>query len=156
MAGITPKSVFQIGGAGAVGTGSIRGMPYLRNLRQAGFGIWPFDPPARLTVIEIYPRVLTGPVKKSDRTERERYLAGWNIPEYLRRRTIDSEDAFDAAVSALVMSRHADDLVSLQPATDPDIRLEGSIWVPSPVSTSSLSPSAGVDHAAVPAVSELR
>jgi hypothetical protein len=43
--GVHPKSVFQIGGAGTVGTGSIRGMPLLRLLRLGGFGIWPFDPP---------------------------------------------------------------------------------------------------------------
>ena len=38
-----PKSVFQVGGAGAVGTGSIRGMPLLARLRKAGFAIWPFN-----------------------------------------------------------------------------------------------------------------
>jgi hypothetical protein len=38
-----PKSVFQIGGAGSVGTASLRGMPALAQLRRAGFAIWPFD-----------------------------------------------------------------------------------------------------------------
>ncbi len=131
VAGITPKSVFQIGGAGAVGTGSIRGMPYLRTLRDAGFSIWPFDPPGWPAVIEIYPRALTGPVTKSDRTSRAAYLDRWDLPELLRRRAEDSEDAFDAAISALVMSRHSQELADLQAATDPDVRLEGSIWVPS-------------------------
>src|ERR1700722_945061 len=37
------KSPFQIGGAGAVGTGSIRGMPMLARLYQAGFHLWPFQ-----------------------------------------------------------------------------------------------------------------
>ena len=37
----SPKSVFQIGGAGAVGTGSIRGMPHLSTLSESGFSIWP-------------------------------------------------------------------------------------------------------------------
>jgi len=41
--GIAPKSVFQIGGAGAVGTGSLRGMPWLARLQDEGFAIWPFD-----------------------------------------------------------------------------------------------------------------
>ena len=41
----TPKSVFQIGGAGAVGTGSLRGMRHLADLADAGFAIWPFDDP---------------------------------------------------------------------------------------------------------------
>ena len=35
--GANPKSVFQIGGAGAVGTGSIRGMPHLAHLAAKGF-----------------------------------------------------------------------------------------------------------------------
>ena len=130
VAGISPKSVFQIGGAGAVGTGSLRGMPYLRRLRRAGFAIWPFDPPGRLTVIEIYPRALTGAVTKSDRASRAAYLDSWDIPEPLRRRAQDSEDAFDAAISALVMSRHTAELAALEPTEDPDVRLEGSIWVP--------------------------
>ncbi|HEY2596826.1 MAG TPA: hypothetical protein VGK33_23260, partial [Chloroflexota bacterium] len=34
--GVAPKSIFQIGGAGAVGTGSIRGMPLLHRLQAAG------------------------------------------------------------------------------------------------------------------------
>ena len=44
--GITPKSVFQIGGSGSVGTASLRGMPVLKRLREAGFAVWPFDGPA--------------------------------------------------------------------------------------------------------------
>jgi len=55
VAGISPKSVFQVGGAGAVGTGSVRGMPYLPQLRQAGFSIWPFDPASPWTVLESTP-----------------------------------------------------------------------------------------------------
>lgn len=43
VAGTRPKSPFQVGGAGSVGTGSILGMPLLRRLREAGFAIWPFD-----------------------------------------------------------------------------------------------------------------
>jgi hypothetical protein len=45
VGGIRPKSVFQIYGPGHVGTGSLRGMPALLKLREAGFAIWPFDPP---------------------------------------------------------------------------------------------------------------
>ena len=46
VGGIRPKSTFQIGGAGSVGTGSVRGWPALVRLREAGFAIWPFDQPA--------------------------------------------------------------------------------------------------------------
>jgi hypothetical protein len=58
---VRPKSVFQIGGAGAVGTGSIRGMPHLLTLARNGFGIWPFSEEWP-RVVEIYPRALTGQV----------------------------------------------------------------------------------------------
>jgi hypothetical protein len=53
--GGSPRSVFQIGGAGAVGTGSIRGMQILHELAEAGFTIWPFDPAGDAAIIEILP-----------------------------------------------------------------------------------------------------
>ena len=34
----------------------------LRELQDAGFSVWPFDPPRLPLVVEIYPRWLTGPV----------------------------------------------------------------------------------------------
>src|SRR5436190_420180 len=52
------KSTFQIAGAGAVGTGAIRGMPLLADLRDAEYAMWPCDAPGHRTVVEIYPRVL--------------------------------------------------------------------------------------------------
>ncbi len=131
--GIAPKSPFQIGGAGAVGTGSIRGMPILDALHQAGFSIWPFDPPGLPMVVEIYPRLLTGEVTKSSPVERARYLRRY---EFYRLQTglIDSaeasEDAFDALISALKMREHANSLAQLQQAHDADERLEGRIWSP--------------------------
>ena len=104
--GIRPKSVFQIGGAGAVGTGSLRGMPVLGRLSGAGFSVWPFDAPGWPRVVEIYPRALTGRVIKSDERARRAYLRR-HFPEHpadLLERAASSEDAFDAAVSALVMA----------------------------------------------------
>ncbi|MGD9890667.1 MAG: hypothetical protein AB7U18_05165, partial [Dehalococcoidia bacterium] len=74
VGGIRPKSVFQVGGSGAVGTGSLRGMRLLSRLRHAGFSIWPFDPPGWPRVVEIYPRLLTGAVRKRNPGERTRYL----------------------------------------------------------------------------------
>ena len=124
------KSVFQIGGAGAVGTGSIRGMPHLARLEREGFGIWPFTP-GRPLVVEIYPRVLTGPVRKSSPEERHAYVDkrfGGTQPAELLERAAGSEDAFDAAVSALVMAEHAGELAALEP--DPRYALEGRIWRP--------------------------
>ena len=118
---IRPKSPFQIGGAGSVGTGSIRGMPLLTRLRREGCAIWPFDAAPGgwgwPRVVEIYPRLLTGAVRKSDRLAREAYLdhLGWPADRALRRRVASSEDAFDAAVSARAMDRHWQELVELPP-----------------------------------------
>lgn len=129
-----PKSTFQIGGAGAVGTSSIRGMPRLLRLRAAGFAIWPFDAAAHHTVVELYPRALTGPVVKSDPTARASHVARlpWTIPPALARKLTESEDAFDAGVSALGMSACADSLLALPPGDAID-RIEGRIWIPDPM-----------------------
>lgn len=80
------KSVFQIGGAGAVGTGSVRGMPHLLLLAKNGFGIWPFSE-GWPRVVEIYPRALTGPVNKGKWSARHDYLVE-HFPE--QRRTFSS------------------------------------------------------------------
>lgn len=121
-----PKSIFQIGGAGAVGTGSLRGFAALARLRREGFSIWPFDAPRTPMVVEIFPRLLTGAVVKSNHDERERYLRQRDMPPEGAR----NEDAFDAEVSALVMGRHLDELIRLKKVTDPVILREGWIWAP--------------------------
>lgn len=101
--GIRPKSVFQVGGAGSVGTGSLRGMTCLEALRRGGFAIWPFDPPGASPVaVEIYPRQFTGPVRKSNPLHRALQLANsWHELSPVHRAAAEaSEDAFDAAWSA--------------------------------------------------------
>ena len=135
-----PKSVFQVGGAGAVGTGSIRGMPLLARLRESGFAIWPFNPPSLPLVVEIYPRALTGPVVKSDAAARRQYLDAWGWPRDLglRTRVAATEDSFDAAISARQMALHATEFADL-PAPSHLDRVEGRIWVPK----------APIDHPAV-------
>ena len=132
VGGISAKSTFQIGGAGAVGTGSIRGMPHLRRLREAGFSIWPFDPPAPWTVLEIYPRLCTGPVNKSNLAQRARYLdqSPWSLPARFAAAMVVSEDAFDAGISALVMHENLADLAALRQTNDPVTLLEGDVWRP--------------------------
>jgi hypothetical protein len=126
--GTQPKSVFQLVGAGQVGRGSLYGMQALHRLTGAGFQVWPFDPPALPLVVELYPRVLTGPVRKRSPSERERYLEAVPMPPGLRRLAAASEDAFDAAISALVMAARSDELNAL-PA-EPGYAVEGKIWRP--------------------------
>jgi hypothetical protein len=127
-----PKSVFQIGGAGAVGTGSIRGMPFLAELADAGFAVWPFTDGAGPRVVEIYPRAFSGPVVKSDPDRRAAHLRRFSGQDAkLLALAAASEDAFDAAVSALAMARHARALRALAPAPPGSLdALEGRIWAP--------------------------
>ena len=126
--GVQPKSVFQLVGAGQVGRGSLYGMGALHRLAGAGFRIWPFDPSGLPLVVEIFPRVLTGPVRKNSPTERERYLGAVPMSPDLGRLAAASEDAFDAAVSAVVMAARIDELRVLPDA--PGYELEGKIWQP--------------------------
>jgi hypothetical protein len=130
--GIRAKSVFQLAGGGHVGTGSLRGMTFLAGLRQC-YAIWPFDPPSRHVVVEIYPRRLTGAIKKSNKQERTDYLCQpefQKLPTEWLRVASSCEDAFDAAISAYKMNQHIDTLTSLQRTCDPEVLLEGMIWDP--------------------------
>jgi hypothetical protein len=131
--GIGAKPVFQVGGAGAVGTGSLRGMPMLHRLHERGFRIWPYDDPGWPLVIEIYPRALTGPVVKSRPDAREAYCAkhGTGVAREFIERACESEDAFDALFSARRMWECIDELRALPPARDDVERIEGAIWLPS-------------------------
>jgi len=131
IGGIAIKSLFQVGGSGSVGTGSIRGWPVLHTLHEAGFACWPFDAVSLPLVVEIYPRLLTGPVNKS-RPETRRALLDLRYPrieDSLRHAAASGEDAFDAAVSAIVMS-NALEIDDLPVVADSEIKLEGVIWHP--------------------------
>lgn len=142
--GCGAKSVFQINGGGAVGAGSLRGMIALDTLHRAGAAIWPFAgaDSEGLTVMEIYPRVLTGLVNKSSPEARSGYLERRFVGRLGRFADLaaSGEDAFDAAVSALVMHEHRDHLVELRAAADEEIRLEGAIWHPQSIDGSEPTP----------------
>jgi hypothetical protein len=139
--GRQPKSVFQIAGAGAVGTGSLRGMPWLAWLRARGVAVWPFDDVGACTVLEVYPS-LYAKVATNDAAARAEHLASLP-PDVLgaRERTsaIASDDAFDAVVSALAMWEQRNDLLSLRAATDPTAAIEGQIWLSQASSAPGLS-----------------
>ncbi len=127
-----PKSVFQIGGAGAVGTGSIRGMPMLLSLREAGWSVWPLDVRGTHTLVEIYPRHFTGTLVKRSAVARRAQLAQHAppiAPAHLATMA-DSEDAFDAGVSAMAMCESATvaDAFAVRQAS---AAVEGMIWAPS-------------------------
>jgi Protein of unknown function (DUF429) len=131
------RSTFHAGGNGTVGLQSIRGMPFLRELRRAGAAVWPFDAPAGTApvVAEIFPRMiargLAPPFAGRGAAFRARVVGA--LPEAAlgrvagaRDRTLASQDAFDAAVSAIALSR--DPAAGLTaPAGEPVCR-EGWIW----------------------------
>jgi hypothetical protein len=106
-------------------------MPQLLRLARAGFAVWPFHDGDGPRVVEIYPRTLYPErVVKSDPAGRRALLHRCyaDQPRALLDRAAGSEDAFDAAVSALVMARHANVLDGLR--ADAAYALEGRIWRP--------------------------
>jgi hypothetical protein len=107
------KSIFQLVGNGQVGAGSVRGMPHLARLREAGFAIWPFDDATDRTVMEIYP-------------SRMRKIAPHHDVG-----PFTNEHERDAVVSARVMWDHRETVAALSAATDPTTLIEGDVWVPS-------------------------
>ena len=136
--GIGPKSVFQIGGAGSVGTASLRGMPVLKRLRDAGFAVWPFDPARLPMVVEMYTRLNTGPVRKSNAAARAEYLRAKRrvdaayaaLPRGVMAQARESEDAFDALVSCMAMTARRGEFAGLAMPVDPEYKVEGWTWAP--------------------------
>lgn len=135
--GRRPKSVFQIGGAGSVGTGSLRGMPALARLARTGFAIWPFDDCSaaagagassdRPAVAEVWPRLAAPTVIKSRASARHAWLeqhAALLAPGVAALAGA-SDDAFDAVAAVIgLASRGRAVLVCVQ---DPVVRREG--WI---------------------------
>jgi hypothetical protein len=142
--GITPKSVFQIGGSGSVGTASLRGFAVLLRLREAGFRVWPFDAPSLVgrkvcpLVVEMYTRLNTGAVRKSNAEARAAYLlkkrredAGYAaLSRTVMQRARGGEDAFDALVSTMVMAERRESFARLPMPRDPLCGIEGWTWAP--------------------------
>lgn len=144
MRGITAKSPFQIGGSGSVGTGSVRAMPVLQRLREQGFCVWPFED-AKLSaqspqplLIEMYARLLTGPVAKSSEDARRAYLSARRkanplyagLARAVLGKAYASEDAFDALVCCLEMVGWQREFGNLRATTNRTLLLEGVTWRP--------------------------
>jgi hypothetical protein len=144
MRGIQPKSPFQIGGSGSVGTGSLRAMEWLLQLREAGFRVWPFEDSAlgkakpRPLLVEMYTRLLTGPVAKSNPVARAAYLKlrrkedelYTGLARAVIAKAQGSEDGFDALVCCMEMVRWQREFAGLQATKDEGLRLEGITWRP--------------------------
>ncbi len=98
-----PRSTFQVGGAGAVGTASLRGMPHLARLRAAGAGIWPWDPWSGPVVAEVWPRLAIGSITKSSAAARAAWVEAHRhlLPSEVADAVAASADALDAVAAAL-------------------------------------------------------
>jgi hypothetical protein len=140
--GITAKSPFQIGGSGSVGTGSLRAMPFLLRMWESGFRVWPYES-AQLNaarpkplLVEMYTRLMTGAVAKSNPEARKKYLAAKkktdalykDLKQGVLQKALTSEDAFDALVSCLEMLRWRAEFSKLKATKDEVLRLEGITW----------------------------
>jgi hypothetical protein len=145
MLGITPKSPFQIGGSGSVGTGSLRAIPLLLTLREAGFRVWPFesaglgDKEPKPLLVEMYTRLLTGAVAKSNPVARKAYMklrreeepaTYGRLSRGVMAKALGSEDAFDALVCTMEMVRDRAEFMGLKKTEDRVLRLEGITWRP--------------------------
>jgi hypothetical protein len=126
-----PSSPFKLVGPSQVGSGSLRGMPHLAELERAKFNIWPFSAGLPL-VVEIYPAALGQLTRKSDPQEIAHAVRGdRRIPAEWKAHAACSQDAFDAAVSALRMAEHVEEFARLRPAKGGSrYALEGRIWMP--------------------------
>jgi hypothetical protein len=125
-----------------VGTASLRGMAGLLALREAGFGIWPYDGAefgkGVPLVVEMYTRLMTGAVNKSSEKARTEYLAKKRresaayagLSRGVMAKARGSEDGFDALVSAMVMVEHRAEFGRLRRTEDEVFRMEGNTWVP--------------------------
>jgi hypothetical protein len=148
LTGAQPKSVFQLVGTGHVGPGSIRGMPMLRRLRAQGFAVWPFDAFSTPLLVEIYPRVFTGNVVKSNPVARQHYLSLLgDVGPREAAAAASSEHAFDAACSALAMARQAGMIEQLARQPSP-YDIEGKMWLLAVLSGLQFSPATLIGVAA--------
>ncbi len=133
--GRRPSSAFKLVGPDQVGAASVRGMPALLALREAGAAVWPFDDPApgRPVVVEVWPRAAYAePVVKARAADRAAYLArrAPALADDVRAAAEGSDDAFDAVATALAMWDDRAALAALPPARTAGERREGRIWWP--------------------------
>ena len=88
--------------------------------------------------MEMYTRLLTGAVAKSNPSARKAYLAAKRkgdaayagLSRGVMAKALGSEDAFDALVCAMEVVQWKEDFAGLQATRDEVLRLEGITWRP--------------------------
>lgn len=130
-AGQMPRSPFQVSGAGSVGSSTLRGIPFLQDLKAAGFRIWPWDDAQPPAAVEIWTRVAIGNTVKSDPSARASAVQlNPGIPDGLKSTAASSEDMFDAAMTALWLSENEAQLLASRKSKRKAVLLEGCTWLP--------------------------
>ncbi len=89
-------------------------------------------------LVEMYTRLLTGAVAKSNPAARKAYLAAKRktdknyagISRSVLAKALGSEDAFDALVCAMEMVRWQGEFARLKATRDAALKLEGITWRP--------------------------
>jgi len=89
-------------------------------------------------LVEMYTRLLTGPVAKSNGVARRRYLlakrksdaAYAGLGRGVMAKAYHSEDAFDALVCCVEMVRWRGEFAGLRATRDEVLRVEGITWRP--------------------------
>ena len=89
-------------------------------------------------LVEMYTRLLTGAVKKSNPVARREYLlakkkmeaAYAGLSRGVMAKAMGSEDAFDALVCCMEMVRWRGEFAGLRATRDEVLRLEGITWRP--------------------------
>jgi hypothetical protein len=92
----------------------------------------------RPLLVEMYTRLLTGAVKKSNPVARREYLlvkkkmdaAYAGLSRGVMAKAMGSEDAFDALVCCMEMVRWRGEFAGLKATRDEVLRLEGITWRP--------------------------
>jgi hypothetical protein len=89
-------------------------------------------------IVEMYTRLNTGPVRKSNAAARDSYLSKRRkedtayaaLSRGVMAKARGSEDAFDALVSCMVMTARREEFAGLGMPVDPEYKLEGWTWAP--------------------------
>lgn len=140
LAGSSPRSAFQLSGAGSVGSSTVRGLPRLHELREAGFNIWPWDAPKAPLVLEVWPRIAVGGSTKSSPTERvkviKKLVDSKRLSTDVAMYACADDNAFDAVLTALWLACHSEEILATTTDEGPsregsDFAREGRIWTPS-------------------------